>query len=178
MNAHCAILFDPKRGLHNRYANCKYSSMQNVKGNNSLVFVERVSKLMDSQFKIGNFKFGLDPILNLIPFAGDSVTAIISFALVYNMQKHGASSKIVVKMMGNVILDFIVGAIPLIGWVFDFYFKANDRNVKLLKEHYIEGKHTGSAKGLLTLMLIAFIIVIGLGLWAIWAIGKWFIGLF
>ncbi len=62
--------------------------MQNEKANNSLVFVERISKLLDSQFKIGNFKFGIDPILNFIPFAGDGVTALISFALVYNMQKH------------------------------------------------------------------------------------------
>ena len=151
--------------------------MQNSKGNNSLVMIERISKLMDSQFKIGNFKFGIDPLLNFIPFAGDSVTALISCALVYNMQKHGASSKIVVKMMGNVIIDFIVGAIPLIGWIFDFYFKANDRNIKLLKEHYIDGKHTGSAKGMLTFLLVCFIVILGLGFWAIWAIGSWLVGL-
>lgn len=135
--------------------------------------VAKISKLMDSQFEIGGFKFGLDPILNLIPFAGDAATGMVSFALVYSMHKHGASGKIVVKMLWNVLVDLVVGAIPLLGWVFDFYFKANDRNIKLLNEHYLEGKHTGSGKGIFTWILIGFVVFIVLALWAIWAITSW-----
>ena len=131
---------------------------------------------MDSQFEIGGFKFGLDPILNLIPFAGDAATGVVSFALVYSMHKHGASGKIVVKMLWNVLVDLVVGAIPLLGWVFDFYFKANDRNIKLLNEHYLEGKHTGNGKGIFTWILIGFVLFIALAIWAIWTITSWLFG--
>ena len=138
--------------------------------------IAKISKLMDSQFEIGGFKFGLDPILNLIPFAGDAATGVVSFALVYSMHKHGASGKIVVKMLWNVLVDLVVGAIPLLGWVFDFYFKANDRNIKLLNEHYLEGKHTGSGKGIFIWILVGFVVFIILALWAIWAIMSWLVG--
>ena len=139
--------------------------------------ISKISKLMDSQFEINGFRFGLDPILNFVPFAGDALTGFISFALVYSMYQHGASSKIVVKMLLNVLLDFMIGAIPILGWVFDFYFKANDRNLKLLNEHYLEGKHTGSAKGIFIWILIAFVIIILLTIWAIWMITSWLVGI-
>lgn len=139
--------------------------------------VSKISKLMDSQFEIKGFKFGLDPILNIVPFAGDAVTGFISFALVYSMYKHGASSKIVVKMLLNVFLDILVGAIPVLGWVFDFYFKANNRNINLLNEHYLQGKHTGSAKGIFIWILIAFVVLIALAIWAIWLITSWLVGI-
>ncbi len=156
-----------------RHLNCNSENMSSTPTDNRLKFVERISRLLDSQFKIGNFKFGLDPILNFIPFAGDGATTLVSLLLVHTMSKHGASSKIVVKMLGNVMVDFLIGAIPILGWIFDFYFKSNDRNLKLLKEHYLEGKHTGSAKGLLTGMLIAFILIILLALWGVWASSSW-----
>lgn len=135
---------------------------------NKLKNIEAISKLLDSQFKIGGFRFGLDPILNFIPFAGDGASALISVMLVYTMAKHGASNKLIARMLFNVFIDFVLGAIPILGWVFDFYFKANDMNVKLLKEHYIEGKHTGSAKGIIIGLLILFIMLIALLIWASW----------
>ncbi|OAQ39270.1 hypothetical protein A5893_11430 [Pedobacter psychrophilus] len=142
--------------------------MPNIKPDNKLRTIETVSRLLDSQFKIGNFRFGLDPILNLIPFAGDTSTALVSILLVYTMRKHGASNKLIVKMLGNVAIDFILGAIPFLGWVFDFYFKANDKNVRLLKEHYAEGKHNGSAKGIIIFSLIIFLLMIAAFIWATW----------
>jgi hypothetical protein len=141
-----------------------------IKPNNRLRTIETVAKLLDSQFKIGNFRFGLDPILNLIPFAGDSATALVSIILIYTMRKHGTSNKLIAKMLGNVAIDFVLGAIPFLGWVFDFYFKANDKNVKLLKEHYAEGKHTGSARGIIIFSLIIFLLMIAAFIWATWAL--------
>jgi hypothetical protein len=93
------------------------------------------------------------------------------------MNKHGASGKIVVKMLLNVLVDLLVGAIPLLGWVFDFYFKANDRNIKLLNEHYLEGKHTGSGNGIFTWILVGFVVFIALTIWAMWTITSWLVGI-
>ncbi len=151
--------------------------MKVEKTDSRLKHIEWISKLLDSQFSVGGFKFGLDPILNLIPFVGDGATTIVSLMMVYTMRKHGASSKIVVKMLGNVLIDTLIGAIPLIGWIFDFYFKSNDRNLILLKEHYQEGKHTGSGKGILTAYLIGFIVILFLTIWGIWTLSAWLISL-
>lgn len=82
---------------------------------------------MDSRFRIGNFRFGLDPILNFIPFGGQIATFIISLVLVSVMYRNGASSKVAVKMLLNVTWDALLGSIPIFGNVFDFFNKANEK---------------------------------------------------
>jgi hypothetical protein len=121
-----------------------------------------VAKLLDSKFEIPGtgIRFGLDPLLSLMPVLGDLITLIISSMLIYTMHNHGASRKVVVKMMLNAGLDTMIGAIPLVGTVFDVFYRANDRNVRLLKEHYFEGKHQGSGTGLLLMILLIALIVI------------------
>src|SRR5687768_2341432 len=111
----------------------------------ALQWIEPISKLLDSAFKIPgtNFKFGLDPIIGSIPILGDLSTFLISSVLFKNMTKHGASRKVVILMGLNILVDLVVGSIPFIGWLFDFGFRANEKNVRLLKEHYLEGKHQG-----------------------------------
>jgi hypothetical protein len=103
----------------------------------------------------------MDPILSLFPVVGDLITFIISGALIYTMRNHGASKNVVIKMMLNSTLDALIGAIPLVGTIFDVFYRANDKNVKLLKEHYLEGKHQGSGNGLLIFIAIVAIIVVG-----------------
>lgn len=135
--------------------------------------IERISRLMDSQFKIGGFRFGLDPIINLVPFLGDGISLVISTLLVFTMRKHGASNKIMVKMALNVIVDAIIGAIPLIGWIFDFYFKANERNLRLLKEHYQEGKHVGSGKNIIWSIVIGLLVLLIVVIYLVWLLTTW-----
>lgn len=146
--------------------------------NNKLKWVERISKLMDNQFQIGGFRFGLDPILNFIPYLGDIAGFSVSLALVTVMLKNGATKKVALKMFGNIMIDTVLGAIPLLGWVFDFHFKANIRNIKLLKEHYVEGKHTGSIKGIIISMIIISILVLVTITIAFYYFFKWIIQLF
>ena len=134
-----------------------------------LALIKRVSKLMDEEFRIGKYKFGLDPILNFIPVAGDLAGYLISATLLLTMVKHRASGKLVIKMLGNIFIDALVGAIPVLGWVFDFVFKANKKNVQLLEEHYVLGKHTGSAKPyILAIVLILFFTIAILLILSIW----------
>lgn len=141
-----------------------------------LATVRRVSKLMDEEFSIGKFRFGLDPILNFIPIAGDLAGYFVSAALILTMIQHGASGKLVVKMMANATLDALAGAVPVLGWVFDFAYKANTRNVKLLNEFYTQGKHTGSARPYIIPLLIFFLAVLALIIiGSIWLL-KTFIG--
>ncbi|MGK7396694.1 MAG: DUF4112 domain-containing protein [Candidatus Cyclobacteriaceae bacterium M3_2C_046] len=138
--------------------------MRNQTKNPDFSFVEKVSKLMDAKYNLPGtkFKFGLDPIIGLIPFVGDSVTFAISSGLVLIMVKNGASGKVVVKMIINVLLDTIIGSIPLLGSVFDFFYKANTRNVRLLKEHYEHGKHQGSGLKIIVVTSIVLLVLFAL----------------
>jgi hypothetical protein len=128
----------------------------------ALQAVERIARLLDSRFIIPgtNIRFGLDPIFSLFPVLGDFITYMISAALIYTMHTQGASRKVVVKMLLNSTFDAVLGAIPIVGTVFDVFYRSNEKNVRLLKEHYLEGKHEGSGNGiLLVIALICFAVV-------------------
>lgn len=121
-----------------------------------LKWVERISSVMDDKFRLPgtNFRFGLDPILNFIPFAGDASGFVVSAVLLYIMAKNGVSRKVLILMALNICVDTAIGAIPIVGQISDFYIKANTRNIKLLKEHYQEGRHQGSGKGIIVILLV------------------------
>ena len=140
-----------------------------------LVWVERVARLMDSQFQLPGtrFRFGLDPVLGLLPIVGDLSTFAVSIALVVTMMRHGAKGSVVVRMVLNVLLDTIIGAIPILGNIFDFAYKSNDRNVRLLRAHYQEGKYQGSGKGIILLVVSILCSVFFLLAWGAFELLQW-----
>ncbi len=102
--------------------------------------MERLANLMDTQFRIPgtDIRFGLDAIIGLIPGAGDLSTFAVSGFMILVMARNGASSYVLARMVLNVLIDTIIGSIPLIGDLFDVAFKANTRNIRLMQEHYRE----------------------------------------
>ncbi|MEJ7559449.1 MAG: DUF4112 domain-containing protein [Pedobacter sp.] len=138
-------------------------------------WISRFSYLMDEQFRFPGtqFRFGLDPILNLFPFVGDMAGLVISGGLLMAMAKKGASNKLVVLMSVNILLDATIGAIPVIGQIFDFFYKANTRNIRLMKEHYLENKHQGSGKNVIYLIVAIFVVVIALMIFGLWKLAEW-----
>jgi hypothetical protein len=153
---------------------------QEVKLTGKLKWVERIAYLLDERFKIPgtNFRFGLDPILNLIPVAGDLSGFVLSSALILTMAKNGASGKIIALMTINAVLDATIGAIPILGQVFDFFYKANSRNIRLLKEHYEEGRHQGSGKSVWITALIVLAVMLLLFFFLLWKMIEWVISWF
>jgi len=145
-----------------------------------LKWVERIAHLFDDQFTIPGtqFKFGLDPIVNLLPFAGDAAGFLVGAGLVVTMAKHGVSRKVLILMMLNLLIDGLIGAIPLIGTVFDFYYKANTRNIELLKKHYEEGKYQGSGTGVLVVIVLVLLLFMALFLYLSYKILAYIIHLF
>ena len=98
--------------------------------------IRRISWLeetLDSRFSIFGYRVGLDGLIGLIPGIGDAVTTGISGYLVVEAWRAGASKTLIARMIGNVALDAVLGAIPLVGDLFDFAFKANARNARLLR---------------------------------------------
>jgi hypothetical protein len=96
-----------------------------------------VARLMDTVFSIPGtrIRFGLDPILGLLPGFGDTATAIISALLIAQSARYGVPRIILARMAGNVLLNTALGSIPFIGDAFSFWFKSNVRNYDLLRRH-------------------------------------------
>lgn len=100
--------------------------------------MERITALMDRAIRIPgtNLRVGLDPILGLVlPQIGDAIGALISGYLILESVRYGLPKGVIARMIFNLGLDYAMGAIPLIGDLTDFAWKANDKNLKLLKLH-------------------------------------------
>lgn len=136
----------------------------------SLRHLDRLARLMDAQFKVPgtDFRFGLDGLLGLIPGAGDLSTFAVSGYMLWIMAHNGASGYVLARMVLNVLVDAIVGAIPFIGDIFDFAFKANMRNMRLMQEHYQEGRHKGGAWRVIVPVLVLLFLVIAALIWLAW----------
>ena len=93
--------------------------------------------------------------------------------LVMTMARHGASGKVVALMLVNIALDTLIGSIPVLGNIFDFFFKANQRNVRLLTRHYEEGKYQGSGKGIIIGVLVAIVALFIFLVWVLWQLAEW-----
>ncbi len=113
-----------------------------------------------------SFRFGLDPIIGLIPGFGDAVTALVGLYGLVVARQLGAPVSIQLRMLWNLGLDTIVGAIPLFGDLFDFAFKANTRN-RVLLERWLISPHTTHRTSAL-LMLLWLALVVGLVVGAVW----------
>ena len=109
--------------------------------------IERYSDLLDTKFRIPftNIRFGFDFLIGLIPGLGDILSFTLSGGLLLMMIRKGASGKALALMLVNIILDATLGSIPLIGDIFDLFFKANKRNLDLFQAHFQEGAVSGLA---------------------------------
>jgi hypothetical protein len=88
------------------------------------------------------------------------------------MSKYGASREVIIRMALNVLLDAIIGSIPILGRIADFFMKANDRNLTLLKQHYHEGKYSGSGRWIIiTMLILAFAFIIGMSYLTVKGVG-------
>lgn len=97
--------------------------------------VNRLSDLLDEAFEIPgtNYKIGLDPLIGILPVAGDSVATVISLYIVGEAARAGVSRSTLATMLGLVAIDAVIGSIPVLGTIFDAVWKANTWNVKLLE---------------------------------------------
>ena len=102
-----------------------------------LTQVRWLAGMMDDAFHVPGTKlrFGWDTILGLFPGLGDVLTSALSLLIVHHAWQTGASKLTLARMLGNVGVDFVVGAVPFIGDVFDFVWKANRKNARLLEQH-------------------------------------------
>jgi hypothetical protein len=99
----------------------------------ALARLERLVSLLDDRFSLGGFRFGLDGLVGLVPGVGDGLGLLASAYVVLEAARLGAPRAVLLRMAVNLLLDFLVGAVPVLGDLFDFAFKANRRNLELLR---------------------------------------------
>ncbi|MEL7124070.1 MAG: DUF4112 domain-containing protein [Bacteroidota bacterium] len=141
----------------------------------SLIWLEHAADILDNRFRIPGtqIRFGIEAIIGLFPYVGDVITFIVSGFLLILLARQGISGKLVLKMIGNIWIDGAVGTVPLLGDIFDFRYKANRRNVELVKEHFAESRHGGSAWWIILLILFMIFLLLALSVFALWWISQW-----
>ena len=106
------------------------------------------------------FRFGLDPLIGLVPGAGDVAGALLSGYALLVAARLGAPPAVLVRMVGNIAIDTVVGAIPVVGDAFDFGWKSNRRNLALLERY--ERAPAAVARGSRAILVLALLALLAL----------------
>jgi len=99
--------------------------------------VEALSQLFDTALVVPgtNIRLGLDAVIGLVPGVGDLISTAVALYIVNEARALGVPRTLLARMLGNVALDGVVGSVPVLGDMFDVAFRANRRNVALLRQH-------------------------------------------
>jgi Domain of unknown function (DUF4112) len=99
--------------------------------------IRKLSRLMDTSIRIPltGFRIGIDPIIGLVPGAGDLVSTAFSAYIIFLATRFGIPHQDLAKMVFNVGLEAVVGTVPLVGDLFDAFYKSNIRNLAILEQH-------------------------------------------
>ena len=104
----------------------------------SLDRIDRLSRLFDVAFVLPgtNVRFGVEAVLRLVPGIGDAAASALSCYLLYEAHRLGVPQNVMLRMIANVAVEGIAGTVPVLGDLFDVNFRANRRNVQILREHF------------------------------------------
>ena len=134
-----------------------------------IIRLKRLSERLDETFTVPgtDYKIGIESIIGVIPLVGDLIGGVISTYIMYSGIKIGASPRIIAQMAANIAVDFAIGSIPIVGDLFDFVWKANKKNVKLIEEVSVLNEETNKINYLIVAALIVGLVAIMLAILAI-----------
>lgn len=139
-------------------------------------WLRRWASLLDSRFRVPgtNIRFGLDPILSLIPGLGDLASPIFTAALLAQVFRQRVPKIVIMRMLLNALIDAAIGAIPIAGQLGDIFFRANVRNLALLERHADPSRPPERGDYVFVLgVLVAFGFVVAIPvIVAIWLAGR------
>src|SRR4051794_22676445 len=122
--------------------------------------LENLAHYLDDLFRVPGtgWRFGLDALIGLVPNIGDTLTVLPSFYILLAAVRHGVPKITLLRMAANIGVDYLVGSIPVIGDAFDFVWKANDMNIRLIRER-ATGRNVGTTGDYLFLILLLMILL-------------------
>ena len=146
--------------------------------------LQRYAVLLDKAFRIPgtNIRFGLDPIVGLIPGLGDLASPVFTGLLILEGARLRVPRIILMRMAVNALADAVIGAIPLIGIAGDVFFRANTRNLALLERHSVPGGRPatkadyGFVWGVLAALVVGVILVVVLAIWLLTKVWEYVAG--
>lgn len=123
--------------IGNRAADFSFATTRRASREERVARIDALARLFDTAFVVPGttIRFGLDALIGLVPGIGDAVTTLMSLYIVNEARALGAPRRLIARMLANVALDGVVGAVPLVGDLFDVAWRANRRNVALLRDH-------------------------------------------
>jgi hypothetical protein len=121
-------------------------------------------RLLDTRYRVPgtSIRFGWDPIVGLIPWAGDVVTALFACALVLQAHQMRLPKVVQIRMLMNVGIDVLVGIVPLVGDVADVFWKANSRNMAILEAHAAQPRPATAGDWLFVIGVVALLLAVAL----------------
>jgi hypothetical protein len=124
-----------------------------------------LTRLLDSAARVPgtSFRVGLDPVLGLVPGLGDVAGAALSSYVVILASRLGAPTTVIVRMLGNVVIDTVGGTVPLVGDLFDAGWKSNTRNLSLLERHLDAPASTKRASRAVVWLTVAALVLLAVG---------------
>jgi hypothetical protein len=128
---------------------------------------------MERSIPIGRWRVGLDPILGLIPGAGDYLGAVIQLIVIGRAAQLGVPRSALARMLVNSLLDTTIGAIPVAGDLFDFGFKANSRNLRIIREAAAGRRRPARDWGFVLVVLLLFAAALALPIALVVAVFGW-----
>jgi hypothetical protein len=136
--------------------------------------IEQIAWLMDRSIPIGGMRIGLDPILGLVPGIGDALSTLISSLIIVQAHRAGVPKPTILRMVANVGIDTAVGAIPVVGDLFDFAWKANSKNLELfrgsVRGHRRASRDWGFLAIVFAVLALLLAVPVVLAVWALRAI--------
>jgi hypothetical protein len=115
----------------------EWSTTEEPAARQSALDVERLAHWLDTLFEIPGIRlrFGIDALLGLVPGVGDTVSTLASVYILKSASEFGVARVTIARMTLNIVIDLLVGAVPILGDLFDVYWKANRKNIELLRSH-------------------------------------------
>ena len=141
-----------------------------------LALIRQIRKWMDEAVTIpgSKLKVGLDPIIGLIPGVGDLSSAAIGGYILHAANKLGVPTVVMVRMLFNLVIDALIGIIPVVGDYLDVLYKANSKNVALVEQAVLNRENTARASWWrLTAVFAAFILIVLGGFVGAVFLAKW-----
>jgi len=125
----------------------------------SLEALRRIARLFDAQFRVPGteIRFGIDPLIGLVPGIGDLASPLLTIGILWQAARLRVPKIVLTRMVVNALIDAVAGAVPVIGDLFDFAWKATEWNMTLLERHAMPGRPATSGDYLFVILCLGVV---------------------